>query len=53
MNKKDCNYFSAIWSTWFLDRLFTVDEMIDATKQKNKTHKISDNIVKPPNETPT
>ncbi len=38
--------FSSIWTTWSLDRLFTVDEVIDAAKQKNKTRKISDNRVK-------
>ena len=35
MNGRDSDGFSAIWSTWFVDRLFIVDEL--ARKQRPET----------------
>ena len=35
MNGRDSDGFSAIWSTWFVDRLFIVDEL--ARKQRSET----------------
>ena len=36
MHKKNIHTFSSIWSTWSLDPLFVIDELVDATKQKAK-----------------
>jgi hypothetical protein len=39
--------FGSIWATWSLDRLFIVDEIIDATKQKVKRKTERPEKVKP------